>query len=192
MAWLFEGESRSEIDALESARGIAVETPDAVAFLQDLAVEGRRAVLFAIAAVGAKPGWKPLEDAEMSDQAEQAAQGAQVLAPISPLVAFEKKNGREQDEREKGKRIKGLPEREQIALEKAVGAGEIVSVVSQQIIKARPSLTEYVSYQGVEEECQEAYKKRNGVQKTGQVHPEKGREEKRREQIIFESALEPR
>jgi hypothetical protein len=127
----------------------------------------------------------------MAEQTEQAAQRAEVLAPISSFIVLEKENGCEKKKRQKGEGVKGFPEREYITFEKTIASGKVVSVVSQETVKAHPTLTESVSHQGIEEKGQEAYEQGDGIQKTGQVHAEEGRKEKRPQQVILEITPEP-
>ena len=146
----------------------------------------------AVPAIRAKSGRESLKETEMAQQAEEAAQGADIFAPISPFITLEKKNGRKEKKRQKGERVEGFPKREQITLEETIASGKVVSVVSQETVKAHPTLTENISYQGIDEKGEGAYQQSDGIKKTGQVHAEEGREEKCPQQIILEITPEPR
>ena len=69
-------------------------------------------MLLAVTTIRAKPGWESLKETEMAQQAEQATQRAEVLAPVSPLVMLEKKNGCKKKKRQKGKGVESFPKRE--------------------------------------------------------------------------------
>jgi hypothetical protein len=170
---------RAKTDPLETALGVTVETPDTITLLQDLAVEGRWAMLLTVTTIRAKPRWESLKDTEVAQQTEQTTQRAEVFAPIPPLVTLKEKNGCKKKKRQKGKGVEGFPKREQVTLEKTIASRKVVPVVSQKTVKAHPTLTESVSYQGIEEKGEGAYQQSDGVQKPHEVHAEKGRKEKR-------------
>ena len=162
MARLF-WHSRAKTDPLETALSVTVETPDTITLLQDLAVEGRWAMLLTVTTIRAKPRWESLKDTEVAQQAEQSAQRAEVLAPISPLVTLNEKNACKKKKGQKGQGVEGFPKREQIALEKTIASGKVVSVVSQETVEAHPTLTESVSYQRIEKKRQDAYQQSDRI-----------------------------
>ena len=135
----------AELYTIEATSGVALETSDAVTLLENLTVKRGGTMLFAIAAVCAESGRKPSEDAEMGHQAEQAPQGAEILAPIAPLIAFKKKDGRKEEERQECQRVKCLPKGKQIVPEKGIASIEDVPVVTKKTVKAYPALTEKVT-----------------------------------------------
>ncbi len=170
---------------------MTLKTSDAVTLLENLAVECGGTDRFAIAAISTEPGREPPEDAEIAEQTEKRAQRAKVLAPVSSFITFQKENGCEEKEREKSQGVERLPKRKHIVLEKVIASGEIIPIVTQEIVKADPALPKKVAEHRVEEKSEKAYKECDRIQEACQIQPEESSEEKRCEQVIFQVAPEP-
>ena len=108
------------------AFSLTVKAAYAVALLEYLLVERSGTMDPAVAAVGAKPDRQPLENGQAADEPEQRAQGAEVPAPVPALEPFEKKDARKEEEGDKGKGVKGVAKREQVALEETVAGVQII------------------------------------------------------------------
>ena len=156
---------------------LAVKAEDAVALLEYLLVEGSGTMVPAVAAVGAKPDRQPPEKGKAADKPEQRAQRAEVPAPVPALEPFEKKDAQEKEERDKGEGVEGVAKREQIALEEAVARVQVVPRIAEEAVKPYPALAAQKPEKGIQGEGQEADEDCHGVQKTGEIHVEKGREE---------------
>ena len=151
---------------------------------QGAIIEGRWANTFAVITARAEPAWQSLEGRESCRQGKEAPQRAETPAPGSPAKQFQYEDAGKNDERQKGKGVKGLAKGQHVVAEKPVSTIQIVSIVAEYVIKSGPPLPHGLADHGIKKKGKESHKNCQGVEKARQVDIQQGSEKERQKQVV--------
>lgn len=144
----------------------------------------------AIVAITAWSTGKPLERGKAGSEGQQGAERTEMPAPCPAPEQFQHKNARENEKREKGKRVRGLAEWQNEVPQQGIGAIEIVPVVAYQVIKPGPSISRHLAENGVEEKGEKSDANCHGIKEACQVDAEQSGKEECKKQVVATVAPE--